>query len=127
MKRPQSRFDYPLYTATWIIALPILVEICTGCTLFSLWIAWVLMAVVTILVVWRGTIAARQKCWSFVASLASQWLVGVGILVFFQLSFNNVIETPVSHPVSEDVVDVANPIQHADSVVQIGQSCPVAK
>lgn len=126
MKKPQFRHSDALYTATWLLAIPILVEICTACTLYSMWIAWVLLFFVAVLVIWRMVFALKQKCWAFAGSLFGQLALAVAILIFFQLSFNNVIQTPLSHPVSTDVVEVSNPIQqHPDSAYATGSSCPL--
>ena len=115
MKKPVYNYSYALYTASWILTVPILIDICTACTLFPVWIVWMLFAIVVIISIIRLFHGFAQKCYKFSWGLIAQLLAGAAILAFFQLSFNHVIETPVSNSVTPDVLEIANPIQLNDS------------
>lgn len=110
MKKPQFPHCNTLYTIGWILTIPILIEISTCCTLFSIWIAWLLLFIVTIISGIRVFQGFRQKCYKFSWGLLAQVALGFVILAFFQLSFNHTIQTPMSHPVTGDVVEVSEPI-----------------
>lgn len=115
MKKPVFNHSNTLYTISWILTVPILIDISTACTLFSFWIVWLLFTLVFILSsirIWHGF---AQRCFKFSWSLISQLLLGAAILAFFQLSFNNIIHSPFSHSVTPDVVEVANPVLVVDS------------
>lgn len=47
--------------------------------------------------------------------MIGQLLLGAALLLFFQLSYNRVIETPVSNPVTPAVVNIVDPIEKLDS------------
>lgn len=115
MKKPVFNYSNALYTISWILTVPILIDICTACTLFPVWIVWVLFAIVLIISTVRIIHGFAQRCFKFSWGLIAQLLVGAAILTFFQLSFNHVIETPVSNSVTPDVLEIANPIQLNDS------------
>ena len=115
MKKPVFNYSNALYTASWILTVPILIDICTACTLFSVWLVWILFAIVVIISLIRLVHGFAQKCYKFSWGLIAQLLAGAIILAFFQLSFNHVIETPVSNSVTPDVLEIANPIQLNDS------------
>ena len=115
MKKPLFRYSNTVYNISWILTVPILIEISTACTLFSLWIAWFLYILVLILSIIRLVHGFAQRCYKFCWSLIAQLLLGAIILGFFHLSFNNVIHSPFSHSVAPDVVEVANPVLVADS------------
>lgn len=42
-------------------------------------------------------------------------MLGGIVLIFFQLSYNRVIETPVSHPITPAVVNISDPFLELDS------------
>ncbi len=115
MKKPVFNYSNALYTASWILTVPILIDICTACTLFSMWIVWVLFFIVLLISIIRLFHAFAQKCYKFAGGLIAQLVIGACILTFFQLSFNHVIETPVSNAIAPDVVEIANPVEVADS------------
>lgn len=119
MNKPVFHHCNTLFTISWILTLPILIDICTACTLFSFWLVWLLFFAVLIISAIRLVHGFAQKCYKFCWSLIAQLLIGAGILLFFQLSFNDVIRTPLSNPVAPDVVEIANPV-HEDSLVKIG-------
>lgn len=116
MKKPVFAHCNTIYTLSWILAVPILIDISTACTLVSFWIVWVLFFLVLFLSAIRLWHGFAQKCYKFCWSLIAQ-LVGIAtILLFFQLSFNNVIHTPLSHSVTPDIVEIANPVLVEDSM-----------
>lgn len=51
-------------------------------------------------------------------------LLGGAVLTFFQLSYTNVIETPVSHPITPAVVDIAPPVIPHDSISKSAERYP---
>lgn len=126
MKKPVFHHSNTVYTLAWIFALPILIDICTGCTLISFWIVWMCFAVVLVLSIIRIIHGFRQKCYKFSWGLIAQLVLGAAILLFFQLSFNNVIHTAVSNPIAPPDVRVANPIL-PDSAHMEGAYCPIDK
>lgn len=120
MKKPVFRYSKVWYAVSAILTIPLLIDICTACHLFSLWIAWLLLILVggvSIIRLWFGF---KQQCYKFCWGLIGQLLLGVGVLIFFQLSYNRVIETPVSHPVTPAVVDITDPFLKIDSTHNTG-------
>lgn len=109
MKKPVFPHSDTLYAISAILCVPLLIDICTACNLFSLWIAWLLLALICIVSAVRIVYGFRQKCDKFAWGLIGQIILGIGVLGFFQLSYNDVIETPVSHPLQPAVVDIAPP------------------
>ena len=116
MKTPIFSHSKLLYSLSAILTIPLLIDICTACHLFSLWIAWLLFILVGIISLIRLFFAFKQGCYNFAWGLIGQLALGGAVLTFFQLSYTNVIETPVSHPVTPAVVNIANPIIVHDSV-----------
>ena len=116
MNKPEFKHSTLLYGLSAILAVPLLIDMCTACHLFSLWLAWLLFTLICIISLIRLFFAFRQKCYKFAAGLLGQLILGAGVLTFFQLSYTNVIETPVSHPVTPAVVDIAPPIILHDSI-----------
>ncbi|MDE6335226.1 MAG: hypothetical protein K2J63_00805 [Muribaculaceae bacterium] len=115
MKKPIFPYCNTIYTISWILTVPILIDISTACTLFSFWLVWllfILVLIISIIRLWHGF---AQKCYKFCLGLIGQLLLGAAILGFFQLSFNNVIQTPFSHPLAPDIVEIANPVLVVDS------------
>ncbi|MCH5226215.1 MAG: hypothetical protein J1F16_00135 [Muribaculaceae bacterium] len=104
------------YAVSAILTIPLLIDICTACHLFTLWIAWLLFFLICIISFVRLWFAFKQHLYKFAWGLIAQLLLGAGVLIFFQLSYNRVIETPVSNPVTPAVVNIVNPIQALDSV-----------
>lgn len=121
MKKPEFPHCNTLFTISWILTLPILIDISTACSLISFWLVWLfyfLVLIISIIRLWHGF---AQKCYKFCFSLLGQLALGAAILVFFQLSFNNVIHTPFSHSVAPDIVEITNPVQPADTVKEKGK------
>lgn len=116
MKKPVFSHDKLLYTLSAVLTVPLLIDMCTACHLFSLWIAWLIFTLIGAISLIRLFFAFRQKCFKFAFGLLGQLILGGLILTFFQLSYTNVIETPVSHPVTPAVVDIAPPVLIHDSV-----------
>lgn len=117
MKKPVFRHCNTIYTISWILTLPILIDICTACTLFSFWVVWLLYFAVLLISLVRLVHGFAQKCYKFCWGLIAQLLLGAAILVFFQLSFNDVIRNPLNHSVTPDVVEIENPV-HPDSLLR---------
>lgn len=109
MKKPVFRYSNTIFTVSWLLTLPILLDICTLCNLFSFWVAWLLYFAVLIISIIRLVHGFSQKCYKFSFGLISQLLLGAIVLLFFQLSFNHIIETPVSDPVTPTVVEITPP------------------
>lgn len=109
MKKPVFEYSKSIFTLSWLLTVPLLIDICTGCNLFSFWVAWLLYFCVFIISVIRLVHGFRQKCYKFSFGLIAQLLLGAVVLLFFQLSFNHIIETPVSDPVTPAVVEIAPP------------------
>ncbi len=116
MKKPVFPHCNTIYTISWILTVPILIDISTACTLFSFWIVWLLFFLVSILSIIRLWHGFAQKCYKFSFGLLAQLALGAAILGFFQLSFNDVIQTPLSHPKTPDIVEIANPMLEVDSL-----------
>lgn len=117
--KPEFKYAKLLYGTSAVLTIPLLIDICTACHLFSLWIAWLLFFLIVIVSGIRLWFAFSQHLYKFAWGLIGQLLLGAGVLIFFQLSYNRVIETPVSDPVTPAVVDIANPIQTLDSVHKV--------
>lgn len=115
MNKPVFKYSTLCYTISAILTIPLLIDICCACHLFSLWIAWLLFILICLVSLVRLWFAVRQKCYKFAWGLFGQLLLGAGVLIFFQLSYNRVIETPVSNPVTPAVVDIVDPLQAIDS------------
>lgn len=116
MKKPEFSHYKLLYALSAILTVPLLIDICTACHLFSLWIAWLLFTLIVIISLIRLFFAFKQKCFKFAFGLLGQLILGGAVLTFFQLSYTNVIETPVSHPVTPAVVNIAPPIIVHDTI-----------
>ena len=116
MNKPTFKHSKTLYIISAVLTLPLLIEICTACHLFSLWIAWLLFTAICGISFVRLWYGFAQKCYKFAWGLIGQLLLGGAVLTFFQLSYTNVIETPVSHPVTPAVVDISLPIISGDSI-----------
>ena len=117
MKKPSFKHSKLLYGISAILTIPLLIDICTACHLFPLWLAWCLLTLIGVICCIRLWFAFSQHCYKFAWGLIGQLLLGGAVLTFFQLSYTNVIETPVSHPVTPAVVDIAPPeIVGIDSV-----------
>ena len=116
MNKPVFKYSKIWYALSAILSIPLLIDMCTACHLFSLWIAWllfILIGAVSIVRLWFGF---KQSCFKFCWGLIGQLLLGAGVLVFFQLSYNRVIETPVSHPITPAVVNIQDPFINTDSI-----------
>lgn len=108
-KTPVFNHCNTLYTISWILTIPLLINICTGCNLFSFWLSWLLFFLVFIISVIRIVHGFRQHCYKFAWCLIAQLLLGAAVLCFFQLSFNKVIKTPVSNPVTPTELNIKAP------------------
>lgn len=115
MNKPVFKYSKAWFAASAVLTIPLLIDICTACHLFSLWIAWLLFFLICIVSFVRLWFAFKQKCYKFAWGLIGQLLLGAGVLIFFQLSYNKVIETPVSDPITPAVVDIVNPFEAIDS------------
>ena len=116
MNKPVFKYSKVWYAASAVLTIPLLIDMCTACHLFSLWIAWILFILIGAISIVRLWFGFRQACYKFCWGLIGQLLLGAGILIFFQLSYNKVIETPVSHPVTPAVVDIQDPFAPNDSL-----------
>ncbi|MCH5238166.1 MAG: hypothetical protein J1E95_10295 [Muribaculaceae bacterium] len=116
MKKPEFRFSKLTYSISAILSIPLLIDFCTACHLFPLWLAWSLLILIIIISGFRLWFAFSQHCYKFAWGLIGQIFLGAGVLTFFQLSYTNVIETPVSHPETPAVINIASPILNMDSV-----------
>lgn len=116
MNKPVFKHSNVWYTISAILTIPLLIDICTACHLFSLWLAWLLFFLICIISIVRLWFGFRQHCYKFSWGLIGQLVLGAGVLIFFQLSVNRVIETPVSHPVTPAVVNIIDPLENLDSV-----------
>lgn len=108
-KKPIFHHCSTLYTISWILTIPLLINICTGCNLFSFWVSWLLFFLVLIISIIRLVHGFRQHCYKFSWGLIAQLVAGVAILLFFQLSFNKIITTPVSDPVTPTELKIKAP------------------
>lgn len=120
MNKPVFKHCNTVYTISWILTVPILLDICTACTLFSFWLVWLLFGIVFVLSVIRIFHGFAQKCYKFSWGLIAQLLLGGAILTFFQLSFNHVIDTPLSNSVTPDIIEIAKPDIIDDSIPSAG-------
>ena len=116
MKKPVFKYSKLSYALSAILTIPLLIDFCTACHLFPLWLAWTLLTFIAIISCFRLWFAFSQHCYKFAAGLIGQLLIGAGVLTFFQLSYTNVIETPVSHPETPAIINIASPIPALDSV-----------
>lgn len=121
MNKPVFRYSKIWYGASAILTIPLLIDICTACHLFSLWIAWLLLFLICGISILRLVYAFKQHCYKFAWGLIGQLLLGAAVLIFFQLSYNKVIETPVSDPITPAVVDIQDPFESLDSVHKVNQ------
>ena len=118
MKKPEFRFSKFTYVISAILTIPLLIDFCTACHLFPLWLAWCLFFLIVIISGVRLWFAFAQHCYKFAIGLIGQILLGAGILTFFQLSYTDVIETPVSHPETPVVINITPPITDLDSTAK---------
>lgn len=116
MQKPQFKYSNIWFTISALLTIPLLIDICTACHLFSLWIAWLLFFLICLVSIVRLWHAFAQHLYKFAWGLIGQLLLGAGVLIFFQLSYNRVIETPVSNPITPAVVDIKDPLIKPDSV-----------
>lgn len=116
MKKPLFKHCNTIYTISWILTIPLLINICTGCNLFSFWVSWFLFALIFIISVIRLIHGFSQHCYKFSWGLIAQLALGAVILAFFQLSFNRVIVTPVSDPVTPDKLSIKVPAIIDDTI-----------
>lgn len=119
--KPTFKYSKIWFACSAVLTIPLLIDICTACHLFSLWIAWLLFFLICIISFVRLWFGFRQKCYKFSWGLIGQLLLGAAVLIFFQLSYNKVIETPVSHPVTPAVVNIENPLEELDSTHKADQ------
>lgn len=124
MTTPVFRYSKALFIVSAVLTIPLLIDICTACHLFSLWIAWLLFFLICIVSFIRLWFGFRQKLYNFSWGLIGQLLLGAAVLIFFQLSYNRVINTPVSNPVTPAVVDIVNPIEKLDSSHKVNTAHP---
>ena len=115
MNKPVFKYSQVWYAVSACLTIPLLIDICTACHLFSLWIAWVLFILIGCISIVRLWYGFKQHCYKFSWGLISQLLLGGAVLVFFQLSINRVIETPVSHPLTPAVVNINDPFLVKDT------------
>ena len=115
MNKPVFKHSKIWYAVSAVLTIPLLIDMCTACHLFSLWIAWLLFILICAISLVRLWFGFKQHCYKFSWGLIGQLLLGACVLVFFQLSINRVIMTPVSHPVTPAVVNIADPLENLDS------------
>ena len=116
MIKPIFKYSKVFYAVSAILTIPLLIDMCTACHLFPLWIAWILFFMILGVSIVRLWHAFSQHLYKFAWGLIGQLALGAAVLLFFQLSVNRVWETPVSNPVTPAVVDIVNPFQALDSV-----------
>lgn len=116
MQKPQFKYSKLCYAVSAVLSIPLLIDICTACHLFSLWIAWLLLILIGAVSCIRLWFGFKQHLYKFSWGLIGQLLLGTAVLVFFQLSYNRVIMTPVSHPVTPAVVNISDPFLTVDSI-----------
>ena len=116
MNKPTFKYAKLCYVLSAILTIPLLIDICTACHLFSLWIAWLLLILIFLISCIRLWFGFRQHLYKFSWGLIGQIALGAAVLIFFQLSYNRVIETPVSNPITPAVVDISDPFKALDSV-----------
>lgn len=115
MNKPVFKYSKLCYAISAILTIPLLIDMCTACHLFSLWIAWLLFFLICIVSFFRLWFGFKQHLYKFSWGLIGQIFLGAAVLIFFQLSYNKVIETPVSHPVTPAVVHINDPFLSLDS------------
>lgn len=115
LNKPIFKYSKICYGISAILTIPLLIDICTACHLFSLWIAWLLFFLICAVSIVRLYFGFKQKCYKFSWGLIGQVMLGGIVLIFFQLSYNRVIETPVSHPITPAVVNISDPFLELDS------------
>lgn len=115
MTKPVFKYSKIWFVASAILTIPLLIDMCTACHLFSLWIAWLLFFLICIISIVRLWFAFKQHLYKFAWGLIGQLLLGAAVLIFFQLSYNRVIETPVSNPITPAVVNINDPFKNLDS------------
>lgn len=115
MTKPVFKYSKIWFVASAILTIPLLIDMCTACHLFSLWIAWLLFFLICIISIVRLWFAFKQHLYKFAWGLIGQLLLGAAVLIFFQLSYNRVIETPVSNPITPAVVNISDPFKNLDS------------
>ncbi len=120
MKKPVFNHCNTVFTISWILTIPLLINICTGCNLFSFWLSWLLFFLILVISIIRLVHGFKQHCYKFSWGLIAQLLLGAAILIFFQLSFNHVIKTPVSDPVTPTELTIEPPkiIEPIDSLTK---------
>ena len=116
MNKPVFKYSKVWYAASAVLSIPLLIDMCTACHLFPLWIAWILLILIGAISIVRLWFAFKQHLYKFAWGLIGQLLLGCGVLIFFQLSYNDVIKTPVSNPLTPAVVNISDPFQNIDSV-----------
>lgn len=116
MKKPVFRHSQLTYTLSAILTIPLLIDFCTACHLFPLWLAWSLFTLIGIISCVRLWFAFSQKCYKFAWGLIGQVVLGAVVLTFFQLSYTHIIQTPVSNPETPAILDIAPPIPALDSI-----------
>lgn len=127
MQKPVFPHSKAWFIASALLTIPLLIDMCTACHLFSLWIAWLLFFLICGISIVRLVFAFKQQLYKFAWGLIGQLLLGAAVLLFFQLSYNKVIETPVSHPVTPAVVDIVNPIEEIDSTRKVNEEKNINK
>lgn len=116
MKTPVFKYSNVWFAASAVLTIPLLIDMCTACHLFSLWIAWLLFFLICLISIVRLVHAFAQHLYKFAWGLIGQLLLGAAVLIFFQLSYNRVIETPVSNPLTPAVVNIADPLVKPDTL-----------
>ena len=116
MKTPVFKYSKVWYGISAVLTIPLLIDICTACHLFPLWLAWILFFLICGISLVRLWFGFKQHLYKFCWGLIGQLALGAGVLIFFQLSYTRIIETPVSNPVTPAVVDIRNPLEGIDSV-----------
>lgn len=127
MTKPVFKYSKLVFAISAILTIPLLIDICTACHLVPLWIAWLLFTLICGISAVRLWFGFSQKCYKFSWGLIGQLILGGAVLTFFQLSYTNVIETPVSHPVTPAVVDIAPPVIAHDSIPKSAERYPEHK
>lgn len=130
MKKPVFPHNNLVFTLSWILTLPILIDICTACTLFSFWLVWLLYFMVIIISCVRLFFGFKQKCYKFSWTLIAELIIGGAILLFFQMSFNDQIKNALNHSVKPDVLEISNPVNlhpQSDSLQLPSKQTPVNK
>ena len=124
MEKPVFKYSNWWFGSSAVLSIPLLIDICTACHLFPLWMAWFLFILIGVISIVRLWYAFSQHLYKFAWGLIGQLLLGAAVLVFFQLSYNRVIETPVSNPVTPAVVNIEDPLVKQDSSKFVTISLP---